>query len=68
MLVFNPQVTTVFPKGLAIKLEAVVRDEGVKDPKPSNDVLPDKPLSIYIPDVGQRLGFDLFGEIVCVDQ
>ena len=40
----------------------------MRDPKSSDDVLLDKLLSIYIPDVGQRLGFDLFGEIVCVDQ
>ena len=55
-------------EGLAIKLKAVIRDEGMRDPKSSNNVLPDKFLSIHIPDVGQGLGFDLFGEIVCTDQ
>ena len=66
--VYNSQVTTVSPEILAIKLKAVVRDEGMRDPKSSDDVLLDKLLSIYIPDVGQGLSFDPFGEIVCADQ
>ena len=66
--VCNSQVTTVSPEGLAIKLKADVRDEGVGDPKSSNDVLPDKLLGIHIPDIGQGLGFDPFGEIVCANQ
>ena len=49
-------------------MKAVVRDEGVGDPKSSNDVLPDKFLGIHIPDIGQGLSFDPFGEIVCADQ
>ena len=40
----------------------------MRDPKSSNDVLPDKFLSIYILDVGQGLDFDPFGEIVYADQ
>ena len=64
----NSQVTVVSPEGLAIKLKAVIRDEGIRDPKSSNDVLLGKLLSIHIPDVGQGLGFDPFGEIVCADQ
>ena len=55
-------------EGLTIKLKAIIQDEGMRDPKSSNDVLPDKCLSIHIPDVGQWLGFVLFGEIVCADQ
>ena len=66
--VYNSQVTVVSPEGLAIKLKAVVRDKGVGDPKSSNNVLPDKFLGIHIPDIGQGLGFDPFGEIVCADQ
>ena len=64
----NSQVIVVSPEGLAIKLKAVIRDEGIRDPKSSNDVLLGKLLSIHIPDVGQGLGFDPFGEIVCADQ
>jgi len=66
--VCNSQVTTVSPEDLTIKLKAVVRDEGMRDPKLSDDVLLDKLLSIYILDIGQRLGFNPFGEIVCADQ
>ena len=65
--VCNSQVTVVSPKGLAIKLKAVVLDEGVGDPKSSNNVLPDKLLGVHIPDIGQGLGFDPFGEIVHVN-
>ena len=56
------------PEGLAIKLKAVIRDEGMRDPKSSNNVLPDKLLGVHIPDIGQGLGFDPFGEIVRVNQ
>ena len=38
------------------------------DSKSSNDALPNKLLGIHIPDVGQGLGFNPFGEIICVDQ
>ena len=64
----NSQVTTISPEGLAIKLKAVIRDEGIRDPKLSNDVLLDKFLSIHILDVGQGLDFNPFGEIVYTDQ
>ena len=67
ILVCNSQVTVVSLKGLAIKLKVVVQDEGVGDPKSSNDVLLDKLLGIHIPDIGQGLGFDPFGEIVRAD-
>jgi len=66
--VCNSQVTTISPEDLAIKLKAVIQDEGIKDLKLSNDILLDKFLSIHIPDVGQGLDFDPFGEIVCADQ
>ena len=66
--VCNSQVTAVSPEGLTIKLKAVVLDEGVGDPKSSNNVLPDKLLGVHIPDIGQGLGFDPFGEIVHVNQ
>ena len=49
--VCNSQVTTVSPKGFAIKLKAIILDEGIRDSKSSKDVLLDKLLSIHIPDV-----------------
>ena len=68
ILVCNSQVTAVSPKGVVIKLKVVVQDEGVGDLKSSNDVLLDKLLGIHIPDIGQGLSFDPFGEIVRADQ
>ena len=64
----NSLVTIVPPEGLTVKLKVVVRDEGMRDPKLSNDVLLDKLLSIHIPDASQGFSFDPFGEIVYVDQ
>ena len=64
----NSQVATISPKRLTIKLKAIVRDEGMRDSKSSNDVLLDEFLCIHVPDVGQGFGFDPFGEIVCADQ
>ena len=49
--VCNSQVTTVSPKGLVVKSEAIIRDEGVGDLESSNDVLLDKLLCIHVPDV-----------------
>ena len=49
--VCNSQVTSVSPEGLVVKLEAIIRDEGVGDLESSNDVLPDKLLCIHVPDV-----------------
>jgi len=63
----NSQVATVFLEGLIIKLKAIVRDEVMRDSKSSNDVPPNEFLCIHVPDVGQGLNFDPFGEIVCVN-
>ena len=49
-------------------MKAVIENEGIRDPKSSNDILPDKLLSIHILNVGQGLSFDSFGEIVYADQ
>ena len=50
--VCNSQVIAVSLEGLTIELKVIIRDEGIRDPKLSNDVLLDKLLSIHIPDVG----------------
>ena len=60
-------ITTVLPESFAIKLKAIVRDKGIGNTESSNDVLPDKPLDIYISDISQRFSFDPFDEIVCAD-
>ena len=48
----NSKVAVVFPKGLAIKLKAIVRDEGARNSEVCNDVSPDEFLCIHVPDVG----------------
>ena len=45
------QVKTVFLKGFAIKLKAIIRDESIGNPKSSNNTLLDKPFDINIPDI-----------------
>ena len=44
-------IRTVFPESFAIKLKAIIRDESIGNPESSNNVLPDEPFDIYIPDV-----------------
>ena len=39
----------------------------MKDSESSNDVPPDEFLCIHVPDVGQGLSLDPFGEVVCAD-
>ena len=63
----NPQITTISPESLAIKLQAIVRDKGMRDPEPSYNILLNKFLGIHVPDVGQWLNFNPLGEVICVD-
>ena len=37
------------------------------DSKPSDDIPPDKPFGIHVPDVSKWLSFYPFGKIVCPD-
>ena len=59
---------TVFSEGSAIKLKAIIQDEGMRNPESSNNTLPDKPFDIYIPDISQRFSFDPFAEIICPNE
>ena len=63
----NSKVAAVFPEGHTIKLKVVVRDVGMRNSEAWNDVSSDEFLCIHVPDVGQRLSFDPFGEIICAD-
>ena len=47
----NSQVTTVFLEGLAIKLQAIIQDEGTRDPKLGDYVFLNKFPGIYVPDI-----------------
>ena len=63
----NPQITVVSPEGFAIKLKSIVRDEGTRDPKPGNDIFPNKLFGINVSDIRQGFNFNSFGEIVCAN-
>ena len=66
--IHNSQVTTIPPKGFAIKLKTIIRDEGVRDPKPSDNIFPNKSLGIHVPDICQWFNFNPLSEVICADQ
>ena len=45
------QVAIVPSKGFTVELKSIVRDDGMKDPKTSVDVLLEKSIGIHILDV-----------------
>ena len=47
----NSQITTVSSERFAIKLKAIVQDEGTKDPKSSDNVFLDKFFGVHISDI-----------------
>ena len=63
----NSQVTTVSFERFAIKLKAIVRNEGTRDPELCDNVFPNKFLSIHILDICQGLSFNPLSEVVHVD-
>ena len=63
----DSQVTTVSLKRFAIELNAVVRDEGMRDSESGDNVFLNKLLGVHVLDVCQGLSFNLFGEVVCAD-
>ena len=62
------QVAAIPLERLAIKLQTIVRDEGMGDSKPSDNIFPNKSFGNHISDVCQWLVFNPFGEVVCADQ
>ena len=48
------QVTTIPLESFAIKLKTVVRDEDMRDSKPSDNIFPNKSLGIYVPDISHK--------------
>ena len=62
----------IFPKYMvrkakSIKLKAIVRDEGTRDPKPCDNVFPDKLLGVYVSDIHQGFSFNPLSEVVRAD-
>ena len=68
ILIRNSQVTIVPPEGLTIKLKVIIRNEGIRDPKLSDNILPNKSLGIQVPDIDQWFNFNPLGEVICVDR
>ena len=62
------QVITILPEGLAIKLQSVVQDEGMRDSELSDNILPNEFFGIHISDIRQWFRFNLLGEIIRADQ
>ena len=60
----NSQITVVSLERFAIKLKAIVRDEGMRDPKLGDNVFPDKLLGIQIFDIYQGLSFNPLSKII----
>ena len=56
--VLDSQVTVVSPKRFAIKLKAVVRDDGMRDSELGDNIFPHKPLGLHDPDICQGLSFN----------
>nr|XP_023926607.1 stress response protein NST1-like [Quercus suber] len=50
--VLYPQIGTILSESFAIKLKTIIRDERLRNPESSNDIFPDTPLDIHIPDIG----------------
>ena len=66
--ILDTQFTTVPSGSLTIKLKSVVQNEGVRNPKPNDNVSPHKPLSIHISDVCQWLSLNSFSEVISANQ
>ena len=64
----NSQLAVVPSESFTIELETIVRDLGVMDSEPSDDVPPNKLLGIYVSNVCQWFGFDPFCEIISADE
>ena len=68
ILIRNSQVATVPPESFTIKLKAIIRDKGVRDPKLKDNVFPNKSLSIHIIDICQWFSFNPLDQVIRVDQ
>ena len=45
------QIRIVFSESFAVKLEAIVLDEHVRNPKLCNNVLPNEPFDVHVHDI-----------------
>jgi len=68
VFVLYAQITTISPKGLAIELKPIIRDESIRDPESCHDILPYKSLHILISDIRKRLDLYPFCEVISSDE
>ena len=64
----NAQVITIPLEGFAIKLKTIVRDEGMRDSKLSDNIFLNKSLGIHVPDIYQWFSFNTLDEVIHADQ
>ena len=60
----NTEVAAKFAKSSTVELQSIIRYKGVRNPKPSDYILPYEFLHIYVPDISQSLRLCLFGEVI----
>ena len=65
--IYSARVTTVPREGLVVKLTAIVQDEGMRDPKPSDNIFLNKSLGIHVPDICQWFSFNPLDEVICAN-
>ena len=61
---FYAKVTAKLPEGFTIKLQAIIKYEGVQHPKSCNYISPHKLLNIHVPNISQCLSLCPFGEVI----
>ena len=64
----SAKITTIPLEGLAVKLKAIVRDEGMRDPKSGDNIFLNKSLGIHVPDICQWFSFNPLDKVICGDQ
>ena len=62
------QITAIPPESLTIKFQSVVRDKCMRDSKPSDNIFPNKFVSIRISDICQNFSFNPLGKVICTNQ
>lgn len=60
----DTQLSTVPSKGLTVKLESIIRDQCMRNPKSGDNVPPNEPLYIHVSNVRKGLGLHPFCEVI----
>ena len=68
ILVPNSQLPTISLEGFTVKLKTIIRDQSVRNSKRGDNIPPDEPLSVHVPDISKGLSFHLLGKVVHADE